>query len=189
MRQKLKYSLLIPRLLCLGLLCIAGCSSAKKDAADAALATSTEAFTAIREDAVKYAPGQSAQVEESIRSAQDSLAKGDYSRALAVAKDIPTQIQELSASIKDRKDQLREEWEDLTEIVPALIRAASRHIDALNREHKSTISAREILAEARKQWQTANASYSADELLPAIASANEAKETLAEFKKELNAKP
>jgi hypothetical protein len=97
---------------------------------------------------------------------------------LDVAKDIPSQIQELSFSIRDRKEELRDDWDELSETVPDLMRATRTRIDHLERARKPATELQTVLATAQKQWQSANNLYTSDELLTAVNTAYSTKDTL-----------
>jgi len=186
LRVRLLVATLVSSLACL--LCAAGCASAKRDTAEAAVATSSADFAAIRDDAMKYSPTQAAAVESALQSARSSLAKGDYSKALTAANDIPSQIQELSFSIRDRKDELRDDWEELSATVPDLMRETRTRIDHLERARKPATELQAVLATAQKQWQSANNFYTSDELLTAVNTAYSTKDELIALQSNAEAK-
>src|SRR5450432_1020801 len=96
---------LISILFVVGALFQAACSG-NKDAATLAVNSAQEAYNAVKTDALQYVPDQAKGVEDALKSAKDSLDKGDYEAALTSAKSIPDSVKGLTTAIAAKKTEL-----------------------------------------------------------------------------------
>ena len=102
-----------------------------KEPAEAAIKQAAQAIEQIRGEASRYAPDQFKQVEDSLRTAQDSFAKKDYKAALEAATDLGVKAQEVAKAAADKKAELKKSWEDMSAGIPQMMQAIKGRLDIL----------------------------------------------------------
>src|SRR5262249_29122933 len=105
--------------------------SRDKEPADAAIKQAAQAVEQIRADASRYAPDQLKQLEGSLKAAQDSFAKKEYTAALAAAAPLAGKAQEVAKAAADKKAELTKAWDDLNAGIPELAASIKGRIDGL----------------------------------------------------------
>ena len=71
------------------------CHSAEKASADAAIKGAQAAYAVVADQANKYVPDQSKEVQAAIQSAKDTYDKGDYVAAFEASKPLAGKVQDL----------------------------------------------------------------------------------------------
>ena len=82
------------------------CNSMKKSAATEGIDNAEAIFKPIESDAQKYLPDQAKAVQDLLQQGRSSLASGDYSTALEIAKTLPDKVNGLADAVKAKKDGL-----------------------------------------------------------------------------------
>ena len=113
----------------LGLLLVA-CGK-DKGPAEAAIAAATSAVEGVREDGMKFAGEQFAQLEAALNSAKDNLAKGEYKAALEGAGGIAAKAQEVAKAAADKKAELTASWEQFNAGIPQMMEGLKSRLDIL----------------------------------------------------------
>lgn len=178
---------LIPVLCCAALL-IAGCSLGKVPA-QAAIKAADEALNTVRAEAQQFVPEQLALLETTLANARNSFDKGDYSAAIAAAKDIPLKIKDLAAAIEAKKTELPKVWDELTKEMPKLIASVKTTVDKAKGVEKETLDAAKAGAEAMPAaWAKAEEAFKAGNLAEAVGRATELKNQAEKILADLGAK-
>src|SRR5262245_52521837 len=165
---------------------LSGCSR-DKEPAEAAIKAAAQAIDQIRGEASRYAPDQLKQLEGSLKAAQDSFAKKEYTAALAAAAPLAGKAQEVAKAAADKKAELTKAWDDLNAGIPELAASIKGRIDGLahaktlpsglDKDKLAALSAG--LDDAMKQLQAAKDAAASD-LAKAIEAGKGVKERLAE---------
>lgn len=106
-----------------------GCSKAP---AEAAIKAAEQAVDTARPLAEKFVADQLKGLTDALADAKDKFAKGDYSGALAAAKDIPAKANDVVAAAKAKKEELTKAWEALSKDVTASIGAVTAKVGELS---------------------------------------------------------
>ena len=99
------------RLLATGLMAaicfsLVACENAQKTAAQAALTLAQKAVDSFEtSDAAKFLPGQAKDIQNTLRTAKEAFAKGDYSGALGAAKSLPGKVKDASEAWNTQKQE------------------------------------------------------------------------------------
>lgn len=80
--------------------------SMKKSAAKEGLDNAEALYKPIESDAEKYFPDQAKAVEDLLRQGRSSMASGDFSSAVEIAKALPDKVTTLAEEVKAKKDGL-----------------------------------------------------------------------------------
>jgi phage shock protein A len=180
------------RILCAVLLSaafFAGCSSAKKAAAEAAIKAGDTAFAPIAAEAEKYVPDQAKAFQDSMQQAKTNLANGDYTAALETSKDLPGKAKDLTEAVKAKKEELTSKWNEMSSTMPGLVSAVQSRMDTLKKTHRLPSGANDAFASLQQSWNGASSSFQSGDLSSAMQQATAAKEKLAEVQKTLGMKP
>ena len=92
----------------------AGCGNAEKAATDAAVSVAQSAINAAQGEAGKYVPDQLKAAQDSIQTAKDAVAKGDYQGALTAAKEAAEKAKDLGTAAMAKKDEMTKNWSPST---------------------------------------------------------------------------
>ena len=176
-------------ILVVGILLLAACDTAKKNAAEAAIQGATAAYGVVADQAAQYVPDQAKDVQASIQAAKDAYAKKDYSGALEAARNLPEQIKALRDAASAKKDELTAKLTELSSAFPQLLAAVQSREDSLKKAHKLPSGAADNLASVRQVWSDASTAFQSGKLQDAMAKATIAKEKLAELEAKLGMKP
>jgi hypothetical protein len=171
---------LLPVLCCVALL-FAGCSLSKTPAL-AAIKAADEALNTVRAEARQFVPDQLAMLETALANARNSFDKGDYTAAIAAAKDIPLAIKDLATAIEAKKAELPKVWDALAKDMPKLIAdtkaavAKAKGVDqAVLDEAKAGVDAMPAT------WAKAEEAFKAGNLAEAVGRATELKDQAAKI--------
>jgi hypothetical protein len=97
---------------------VAGCGSRKKDATEAAINAAQAAVNAVQADAEKYVPEELQAARSALQSAREALAKNDYDKAIAAARDAADKARDMVSAAAQRKAEWEKSWKELSETVP-----------------------------------------------------------------------
>jgi hypothetical protein len=107
---------------------LAACSKAP---AEAAIKSAEQSVEAARPVAEKLVPDQMKTLSGSLADAKDKFGKGDYTAAMAAAKDIPARAGEVVAAAKAKKEELTKAWESLSKDVTSSVGAITARVGEL----------------------------------------------------------
>lgn len=102
-----------------------------KEPAEAAIKQAAQAIEQIRGEASRYAPDQFKQLEDSLRTAQDSFAKKDYKAAWDAATNLGVKAQEVAKAAADKKADLKKSWDNMSVGIPQMMQAIKGRLDIL----------------------------------------------------------
>ena len=170
-------------------LLLAACNGAQKAAIDAALNAAQTAVTAAQGEAAKYVPDQLKAAQDTIQTAKDALAKGDYQAALSAAQDAASKAKDLAAAAAAKKDELTKNWASDSESFPKSLDAVKKKLDAYSHGAKLPAGVDKAkLADAKAQygqlkqgWSDAMASFQQGNLADAAKKASDLKDALAKL--------
>lgn len=156
-------------------LSLAACSMDKKPAEEA-IKGAVAAVDGVRAEGSQYAAEQFKQLEDSLRAAQDSFAKGEYKTALDSAGGIAAKAQEVATAAAAKKDELTKAWEALNAEIPQRMDAVKAQLDSLMQAKKLPAGLdKDVLAglqtgfdEASKSFEEAKAAAAGGELQKAV---------------------
>ena len=179
----------------LAALVVTACAS-DRDPAEKALKAAEDAIASVRADAEKFVPDQLRSVDDALKSARDSFAKGDYKAVLAAAPDISAKAQSLSAAASAKKAELAakqaemtKSWEQMSEGLPKVVQAIQSRVDILSHAKKlpagldkaAVDGAKTGLEEINKAWGEAQDAFKAGNMSDALAKAGMVKSKAAEI--------
>ena len=175
--------------LALGLgLVVTACGDGGKAVADAAIKSADAAFAAVRTDATMYVPDQTKGVADAIAAAKDGFAKGEFAKALADAKALPSKISALGEAAAAKKTELTTSWNDMSTGLPKVVEAIQGRVDILSKARKLPAgmtkdafdSAKSGLATMTRTWTEAGDAFKAGNVVDAHAKALSVKAKAAE---------
>jgi hypothetical protein len=177
-------------------LLVAGCGTAQKEATDAAINAAQTAINSVQSEATKYVPDQLTAANNALQSAKDALANGDYSAALAGAKDAAGKAKDLAAAATAKKQEFTQAWTSLNESMPKSMEAVKAKLDAYSKGARRPAGVdKDELAEAKEQyekvkqgWKDASAVATQGNLGDALKKAGGLKEMLDQLKEILGIK-
>jgi hypothetical protein len=163
-----------------------GCSKAPADAAIKAAESAVEAAKPLAE---KFVPDQMKSLSDALADAKDKFGKGDYSGALAAAKDLPAKANDVLAAAKAKKEELTKAWEGLTKDVSSSLSAVTAKIGELSSMKKlpkgmdkaKLDGAKAALDSANQAWAKAAEAAKGDKWTEALKAAGEVKAKAAEI--------
>ncbi|MBE0568800.1 MAG: hypothetical protein IH577_03895 [Deltaproteobacteria bacterium] len=167
---------------------LAACSNSKAPA-EQALKAAEDSLNSAKAEAMQYVPDQVKSVEDDLKAAKDTFAKGDYAGATSAATAVAAKAKDLVSASAARKAELTKDWEELDAGMPITIAAIQSRVDALSRSKKlpknldkaKLESAKSGLAEVRKSWDEASKSYKEGSLADALPKGKGAKEKAAQI--------
>ena len=154
---------------------LAGCAS-DKGPAEAAIKAAEEALSAAVAEGSKYVPDQAKSLQAALAATKEKFAKGDYTAALADAKDLTDKAKEVASAASAKKAELTKEWEGLSAGMPKVLNAIKGRVDILSKSKKlpanltaeKFASAKSGLDEMTQQWTAATESANGGNLMDAI---------------------
>ena len=167
---------------------LGACSSAKAPA-EQAIKAAEEALNASKAEAMKYIPDQVRSVEDALKAAKDSLAKGDYAGATSAATAVAAKAKDLVSAAAAKKVELTKGWEEQSAELPKMIADIKSRVAALSRSKKlpkgmdkaTFESAQSGLEEVSNAWNEASQTFKQGNLADAFAKAKGAKEKATEI--------
>lgn len=177
-------------------LIMAACGGAEKEATEAAINAAQTAINAASPDAAKYVPDQLKAAQGALQSAKDALAKGDYSAALAAAKDAGSKASDLAKAAAAKKDELMKGWASLSESMPKSMDQVKAKLDAYSHGAKmpagldkaKLAAAKDQYAQLKQSWSDAAAAAQQGNFGDAIQKASGIKDVLAKLMEMLGIK-
>jgi hypothetical protein len=174
---------------------IGACSTAKGPA-EQAIKAAEEALNASKAEAMKYIPDQVRSVEDALKAAKDSFAKGDYPAATSAATAVVAKAKDLASAAAAKKAELTKGWEEVSAALPKTIDDIKSRIAALSKgktlpkglDKAKFESAKSDLDEIGNAWNEANQAFQQGRLADALAKAKGAKEKAAEIMSTLGMK-
>lgn len=180
------------------LLFAAGCRSDARDATEAAINAAQSAVDAVRADAEKYVPEELQAARNALQSARDELAKSDYDKALAAARDAADKAKDMVTAAAGKKAEWDRTWKELNESIPRTLeqiryRAALysskgvRLPEGVNQDIVEQV--KEEYEKLKAEWAQATAEATSGNFRDAIEKATHVKEGLDKLKEMLKIKP
>jgi len=125
----------------LAALALVGCS-ADKGPAEKALGSAEAAYSAVHDQAMKYAPQQLGGVEDQLQQVKNSYARGDYKAVVAAAPALAAAISGLKDAATAKQAELeaalakaKEDWGSTSTDVPKMVDAIQSRVDILSKSH------------------------------------------------------
>lgn len=167
----------------------AACGDGGKAAADAAMQALQSSYDGIKADAAKYVPEQAKGIDEAFTAVQDTLAKGDYMKAVTDAQGLTAKVGELGAAVAAKKADLTKAFEGLSAGMPAVVEGLQTQVDSLAKAKKLPAGVTREAVDAAKaavpalsgSWEDAAAAFKAMNLTDAMAKAQTVKTKAAEI--------
>ena len=122
-------------------------------------------------------------VQDALKAAKDSLAKGDYKAALTGSSDVTAKAKALGDAVAAKKVELAKSWESLSGGLPKVVEAIKSRVDILSQSKKlpanldraSVDSAKSGLEAITKTWSDAQAAFKDGQVTDAITKAKAVK--------------
>ena len=157
-----------------------GCS---KGPAEAALKAADEAIANVQPEAEKFVPAEFKSLADGAAEAKAKFDAGDYSAALAGAKDLPAKAAEVAKAAAAKKDELTAQWNELQGSVPAMVQGLADKVGALAAlkrlpkgfDAAQLETAKASLADVTATWTAATEAFAGADLAGAIAKAGDTK--------------
>jgi hypothetical protein len=167
---------------------LAGCTSADKAPAEAALKAAEAAVGAAKTEIAKYMPDQAKALDTALAAAKEKFDKGDYKGALADAQALAGKAKELGQAAAAKKEELTKSWTTLSEGLPKVVDAIQSRLDVLSKSRKlpagltadKLASAKTGLADITKQLAAATTAFQNGSLQDAVSMATALKAKAAE---------
>lgn len=134
---------LIRSLLVCATVFLAACSGDLEPAQEA-LKAGQAAIEGAREEAARYVPEELKKLEMALKTAQDHFDNKRYPEALAAAKDLAAQGQEMAKAAAGRKDELTRSFEDINMALPGLLERVQSRMESLGTEIPEGIDAAKL---------------------------------------------
>jgi hypothetical protein len=157
-------------------LSLAACGS-QKGAAEAAVAQTTQAYNAIKEQANNIVPDEARAIEDGIAAATAQLQAGDDKGALEAATSLGTRVNDLAASLPDKTAQAQSAWAELAGSIPGTLATIDKKAAGLVKPAAGTPNAEQSavarLARLKTDWDDASSAAQAGRLAEALTKGNE----------------
>ena len=175
-------------------LLFSGCGTAQREATEAAVNAAQTAINAATNAAQQFVPDQTKAAEDALRSARDSLAKGDYNAALVSAKEAAQKAKVALSSAAAKKEEWTNTWNTLNQSAPKAMGEVQAKLDAYKKNGKlpkgvdqAQMDAGKAQYEQLKQsWTEATKAYKNGNIADAMSKASAWKETLAKLRELLS---
>ena len=167
----------------------AACGDGGKAAADAAMQALQSSYDGVKADAAKYVPEQAKGIDEAFAAVQDTVAKGEYMKAVTDAQGLTSKVGELGAAIAAKKTELTSAFEGLSTGMPAVVDGLRAQVDSLAKARKLPAGVTKDAVEAAKaavpalstSWEEAAAAFKSANLTDAMAKAQSVKSKAVEI--------
>ncbi|MGD0278261.1 MAG: hypothetical protein ABSC11_03020 [Smithella sp.] len=141
--------------------------SRDKDPADLAIKAAETSINTARAEAVKFVPDQLKSLENSLASAKDKFAKGEYKAALDEATPLDVKAKSVLVAAKAKKEELTKKWAETSQDIPKMIEDVQGKVDALSKLKRLPAKlkkdkfeeAKAGLASAKDEWTKAQESF------------------------------
>jgi DNA repair exonuclease SbcCD ATPase subunit len=175
-----------------------GACANQKVPAEQALAAVEKKFKESGADVQKYLPERYAEVEKSIQSLRDSMAKESYGDVVTNAAAADDALKHAIADARIKRAQMmvemETEWNDLTKAMPAMITAMDKKISSQRGRAPQGMTAdewKQTIAEydaARDSWSKAAQDMSSKTFEATVLAARDAKAKIAAIMEKLGVK-
>ena len=177
-------------------LTLAGCGDRQRDATEEAINAAQSALNSVRAEAEKYVPDQLHAADRTLQSARDSLSKGDYSSALAAARDAANKARDMAVSAAGTREEWKKTWNDLNQSLPKSMEQVKNRIDAYSHGARMPEGLdKDMLEEAKKEyadlkqrWENAKAAAQQGDWGDAIQKSTGLQDAIAKLKEMLRIK-
>src|SRR5215510_1148547 len=167
---------------------LAGCTSADKAPAEAALKAAETSVGAAKTEIAKYMPDQAKALDAALATAKEKFDKGDYKGALADAQALTGKAKELAQAAAAKKEELTKTWTSLSEGLPRVVDAIQSRLDVLSKSRKlpagltadKLASAKAGLADITKRLAEAKTAFQSGNVQDAVSVATAVKPKSAE---------
>ena len=150
---------------------LASCGS-QKGAAEAAMASTVQAWNAIKEQATNVVPDEAKSIEDGITATTAQLQGGDFKGALAAATSLGTKVKELADSLPEKTQQAQAAWTELTGSIPGTLATLDKRLKGLTVPAAGTPHADQspvvVLAGLKTNWTDAQADAQAGRIAEAV---------------------
>jgi hypothetical protein len=161
---------------------LAACAS-DQGPAETAIKAAESAVNSVIAEATKYVPEQARGVQDALKAAKDSLAKGDYKAALAGSTDVTAKAKALGDAVAAKKAELATSWENMSGGLPKVVEAIKSRVDILSQSKKlpanmdkaAVDSAKSGLEAITKTWTDAQAAFKNGQVADAVTKGNAVK--------------
>ena len=142
------------------------------------------ALDSVSADAKKYVPDQLTTVQSKVAELQASFDKKNYAAVLTGAPPVLAEVQGLAKATAAKKDEVAKsmgnEWRGLAASMPQWVDAVTTLVDALSKTKRvpkgiDLTAGKSGLADAKAQWETAQAAFKSGNFAEAVTAAKEAK--------------
>ncbi len=159
------------------------CGDGGKAAADAAMQALQSSYEGVKVDAAKYVPEQAKGIDAALAAVRETVAQGDYMKAVTEAQALTSKVSELGTAIAARKTALTSAFDSLNGAMPAVVTGLQTQVDTLAKAKKLPAGVTKEAVEAAKvavpglsaSWDEAAASFKAANLTDAVAKAQAVK--------------
>lgn len=180
---------IVPAVLILALV-VAGCGKAP---AQAALKAADEAIAKIQPEAEKYVPEEFKTLTTAAADAKAKFDAGNYTEALAAAKDLPAKANDVMAAASKKKDELTKTWTDAQASLPAMVQGLTDRVGSLGAMKKlpkefdaaKLASAKTTLADITSSWSAASEAFKNGALTDAVSKVESVKTMIDDLTKAL----
>ncbi|MBK7249909.1 MAG: hypothetical protein IPI06_03155 [Gammaproteobacteria bacterium] len=161
---------------------VAACANQEAPARKA-VADAEAAYTAIHDDATRFAPDAASAMETSIGDLKAALAKKDYKAVLAAASGVTAQIGALRETVATKKAEYeaalaaaKDQWGAYAADLPKMVATIQSRVDMLKKSKRLPANvSREALANAtsgldsmKSTWTQASDAFAAGNALDAV---------------------
>lgn len=165
-----------------GMMMFVACAG-QKGPAELALKSAEEAINATRAEAEKYVPDQMAGLDSTLAAVKEKLAKGEYKAVVTEAQSLAAQAKNVLDAAMAKKDELKKNWEELSQGIPGMLAAIQGKVDRLSKSIKlpADLSAEKFeqakasFAGVKEEWTKALENFKTGNFAEAVSMANSVK--------------
>jgi hypothetical protein len=155
---------------------LSSCGS-QKGAAEAAMASTVQAWNGIKTQATNIVPDEAKAIEDGITATTAQLQGGDYKGALAAATSLGTRVKELADSLPEKTQQAQSAWAELAGSIPGTLATLDKRLKGLAVPAAGTPHAEESpvvqLTGLKTNWTDAQADAQAGRIAEAVTKGND----------------
>lgn len=159
------------------------CGDGGKAAAETAMSALETAYNAVKEDGAKYVPDQAKSIDDAMTAVKDTLAKGEFTKALTDVQGLSAKVTELAPAIAAKKAELTKAWEGLSAGMPGVVQGLQTQLETLSKARRLPTGVTKEALEAAKgavpalstSWEDAAAAFKSANLTDALAKAQSVK--------------
>lgn len=159
------------------------CGDGGKAAAETAMSALETAYNAVKEDGAKYVPDQAKGIDDAMTAVKDTLAKGEFTKALTDVQGLSAEVTELAPAIAAKKAELTKAWERLSAGMPGVVEGLQKQVETLTKARRLPAGVTKEALDAAKtavpalssSWEEAAAAFKSANLTDALAKAQSVK--------------